>query len=402
MIRRQLPVYSPLTLSGLFAGFGALVRRSDPLRRAVERLTRERYQCSGVLLTDSGTSALQLALSLATRDRGNLIAVPAYCCYDVATAAVGADARVVLYDVDPRTLGPDWDSLRAAVSRGATAVVVAHLYGIPVDLEAAGTIAADAQAVLIEDAAQGAGGTFVGQPLGAFGALAVLSFGRGKGMTAGSGGALLARDDDGARLLGGVGRLARPNSPLSGLAKLTAQWVAGRPSLYGVPASIPALGLGTTVYKEPSEPTELSGSACAVLARVWAAAEAENAVRRRNGERLARAVGAASHLSSLCVSSDAHPGYLRFPLLVPPALRPLANGRAAQRLGIIGGYPTPLSAVAALRSRCVNAEDGFEGAQALAEGLVTLPTHSLLAEAELQAIEAWVEGLSEPHVAVRV
>ena len=45
---------------------------------------------------------------------------------------------------------------------------------------------------VVEDAAQGLGATWRGRPLGSFGDVSVLSFGRGKGWTGGVGGALLA------------------------------------------------------------------------------------------------------------------------------------------------------------------------------------------------------------------
>ena len=64
-----------------------------------------------LLLTDSGTSALALALQRAARERPGPAALPAFCCYDIATAADVAGVPFVLYDVDPETLGPDPASL---------------------------------------------------------------------------------------------------------------------------------------------------------------------------------------------------------------------------------------------------------------------------------------------------
>jgi dTDP-4-amino-4,6-dideoxygalactose transaminase len=98
----------------------------------------------------------------------------------------------VLYDLDPATLSPDPASLDRAMSAGAAALVVAHLYGFAVDLDLAARAAERTGALLIEDAAQGVGGSYRGVPLGKCGSLSVLSFGRGTGRTGGRGGALLA------------------------------------------------------------------------------------------------------------------------------------------------------------------------------------------------------------------
>src|SRR5690606_21063576 len=105
-----------------------------------------------------------------------------------------AGVRVRLYDVDPATLSPDLDSLAAAIARGVDSIVVAHLYGFPVNMRGVLKLAMAAGIPVIEDAAQGAGGTLDDRLLGSFGALSVLSFGRGKGTTGGNGGALLLRD----------------------------------------------------------------------------------------------------------------------------------------------------------------------------------------------------------------
>jgi len=89
------------------------------------------YEASVGILTDSGTSALRLALSAAA-DAGRLpVAMPAYSCYDLATAAIGADVPVLLYDLDPLTLEPDEASLTQALEAGARTLVVAHLFGRP-------------------------------------------------------------------------------------------------------------------------------------------------------------------------------------------------------------------------------------------------------------------------------
>src|SRR5207237_8893759 len=141
-------------------------------------------------LTGSGTTALTAALIGVLKDRPGAVALPAYGCYDLATAADGANAPVLLYDLDPHTLAPDLPQLRDALRQGASAVVVVHFYGHPVDLGEVKRLAAERGALVIEDAAQAAGAKLDGRPVGTQSSLAVLSFGRGKGLTGGSGGAL--------------------------------------------------------------------------------------------------------------------------------------------------------------------------------------------------------------------
>ncbi len=157
-------------------------------------LLRRRYHSDHVVLCDSGTSALILALRVASDGAPKpLVALPAYGCYDLATAAIAVGADVVLFDLDPETLAPDPVSFARALQRGPCAVVVAYLYGIPFDAAALSRQAAEVGAILIEDAAQGFGASVADTPCGGIGPLSVLSFGRGKGVTGGGGGALLMR-----------------------------------------------------------------------------------------------------------------------------------------------------------------------------------------------------------------
>src|SRR5574341_1788969 len=288
MLRCQPPVHSPLPPRALGAGLRALLGGGASAEAAVVEQLRRQYGPRQVLRTDSGTSALTLALRhLARTAPGRSVALPAYCCYDVATAADGARIPVALYDLDPATLGPDLDSLRRALAAGAAGVVIAHLYGIPVEVDQVLALARDHGALVIDDAAQGAGAAYEGAPVGTFGAFGILSFGRGKGVTGSGGGALLANDATSARALpdlaasltpGGGGRGAGP------LVAAAAQWLLARPTLYGVPAALPFLRLGETIYRPPVPPAPPAAVQSAILAATWPLAAAEDEVRRRHAQ----------------------------------------------------------------------------------------------------------------------
>ena len=276
-VRRQLPVSSPLAFPTLAAALWPTITRGAGGLLDAAAALREMYETPRVALTDSGTSALVMALRL-TVGKGGTVALPGYAWVDLAAGARFARVRVRLYDIDPRTLSPDLDSLAAAVRRGAKAIVVAHLYGFPADMNGVDEIASRFGIPVIEDAAQAAGGTLHGRPLGGFGALSVLSFGRGKGTTGGRGGALLgydvAFDDAFAREMTA---LDAPAQGWSDLAAAGAQWVMGRPGLYGIPSAIPALRLGEMVYHPAHAPRSLSAAAAAlgtlrVALLPWAAA----------------------------------------------------------------------------------------------------------------------------------
>jgi hypothetical protein len=100
--RHQLPVYSPLSLGALAGGVGAALSGGGSAKARVDAWIRERYGARQVLLTDSGTSALALAMQAAVRrSPGKPILLPSYGCYDLVTAAMAAGVEVGWYDIEP-------------------------------------------------------------------------------------------------------------------------------------------------------------------------------------------------------------------------------------------------------------------------------------------------------------
>lgn len=384
--RRVPPVHSPVTLGALSAGWASALGFGGGTALADLTLAlRKRFAADAAILTDSGTSALALALTAALRGRPAApVALPAYACYDIATAAAAANVPVVLYDVDPLTLGPDWASFERALAAGAGAVVIAYLYGYPIDWNRATALCVARGAVIIEDAAQGSGGSWNGAPLGSHGPLSVLSFGRGKGVTGGAGGAVLARGS-GARLLEvAPGTLGPAASTVRALTALAAQYLFARPSLYAIPSSLPFLRLGETVYREPHEPRAFPPGLAPIVLDALELVEHEAGVRHARAALYERAAAGAG-LPAVALLPGSRPGYLRFPLRLRRA-----PGPEAATLGIVPAYPRPLSDLPQLAARVTNPGEPCPGAAALASDLYTLPTHSRLADRDVRRIEGWL------------
>jgi len=383
-LRRVPPVHSPLSFGALREAIVDAVH-DDARPRLAKNLCRM-YDADEALLADSGTHALQLAISLALRltRAPNVVALPAYCCFDAATAAVGAGARIMLYDVDPDTMAPEMASFERAMSSGAGVAVVAPLYGMPVDWPALEASAARYGTMLIEDAAQGFGASLNEKPLGAHGRLSVLSFGRGKGWTGGRGGALLARGCV-LDMLGHAHDFEPDSSPaLGGLLRAAVQWAAGRPSLYALPASIPWLHLGETRYHDPLPIREMPRVAAGLLERSYPLALREADVRRRTASSYLRDFMApelakfARRVKFMRPATGAAPGYLRLPIRLSHGLCGLPDPGRATWLGAARGYPSTLGELRAVRRRLhtIHGADRWPGAETLVGEVVTLPTHS--------------------------
>lgn len=373
--RYLAPAFSPVTIGSIAGGLRSFAS-GEP--SGLDGWLARRYEVDAALLVDSGTSALRLALTAATRPGGASlsVALPAYGCYDLATAAVGAEAAVSFYDVDPITLGPDWPSLAAVLSTGVDALVLVHQYGVPVDVNRARALADACGAIVIEDAAQGAGGWWRHRRLGASGDLGILSFGRGKGMTAGGGGALLAAGPRGRELIERVRSSVVPSGRGSAsLVRLAAQALLSHPMLYGVPARMPWLALGDTPYHDPWVPRGIEAAQAGVLEAAAALADDEAATRRRVADSLKTALQQLSVLS-LVQSPGGEgtlPGWLRFPVMLKDATRAKAASSSLRYLGVAPGYPTPLPELPVFRASTAPAQ--WPGATRLAAQLVTLPAH---------------------------
>ncbi len=381
--RRQPPVAPPVSLAALMRAAGeCAVPRAATIELA-SQLVKDRLAASAVTLTDTGTSALILALRLAAPP-GGIVALPAYSCVDLVAAAQFAGVRVRLYDLDPQTLSPDLESVAAVLKLGVSAIVVAHLFGYAADVTAVRALAVREGVVVIEDAAQGAGARLAQRPLGSLGDLGVLSFGRGKGLCAGGGGALVARREpwearvDALRVGGGRRGWTR-------LAATGVQWMFGRPALYAYPSAIPWLHLGETVYHAAHEPASLS-RASGVLLAAAIQLEVPDIDRRSATARTLRGVASESpQLSAITPIIGAQPSYLRY------AVRDLGKGRSpAPGLGIVRPYPVPLNKQREMESLLLSRDHTLPGAAELSRSLFTLPTHQYVNAADVRRLAAWL------------
>jgi dTDP-3-amino-3,4,6-trideoxy-alpha-D-glucose transaminase len=147
--------------------------------------------------TDSGLSALELALRAAGIGAGDEVITQANTFVATALAISHAGARPVLVDVDPVTHMLDPDRLDSAITGRTKAVVPVHLYGHPAPMDEILGIAAEHDLTVVEDACQAHGARYKGRRVGTFGHGAAFSFYPGKNLGAlGDAGALVTNDDE--------------------------------------------------------------------------------------------------------------------------------------------------------------------------------------------------------------
>lgn len=144
-----------------------------------------------VLLTTSGTHALEMAALLANLRPGDEVIVPSFTFPSTANAFVLRGAQAVFVDIRPDTLNLDEKKIEAAITPRTRAIVPVHYGGVACEMSALDEIARDHGLLVIEDAASAMLAKYRGEPLGSLGDLGCYSFHETKNLSAGEGGALL-------------------------------------------------------------------------------------------------------------------------------------------------------------------------------------------------------------------
>ncbi|MFF2274175.1 dTDP-4-amino-4,6-dideoxygalactose transaminase [Agromyces sp. NPDC058136] len=144
-----------------------------------------------VLLTTSGTHALEMASRLVDLGPGDEVVLPTFTFSSAAAAVAMTGASIVFIDVEGPSGNLDVSQVADAVGPNTRAISVMHYGGQPVDMSAVMSIAAERGLAVIEDNAHGLGVMSEYGPLGRIGDVGVQSFHDTKNVHAGEGGALL-------------------------------------------------------------------------------------------------------------------------------------------------------------------------------------------------------------------
>ena len=172
---------------GQISGDGEFTRRcQDLLARGLG--------VPAVLLTTSGTHALEIAALLLDLEPGDEVIVPDFTFVSTANAFVLRGARPVFVDVRADTLNLDETLLEEKIGPRTRAIVPVHYAGIGCDMDAIFQIASRHGVAVVEDNAHGLFARRKGRFLGTFGSLAALSFHETKNFYCGEGGALVVND----------------------------------------------------------------------------------------------------------------------------------------------------------------------------------------------------------------
>lgn len=148
-----------------------------------------------VLMTTSGTSALEMAALLANIKPGDEVIMPSYTFVSTANAFVLRGATIVFVDIRPDTMNIDENLIEDAITEKTKAIVPVHYGGVACEMDTICDIAKRYNLVVVEDAAQGVMSFYKGRALGSIGDFGCYSFHETKNYSMGEGGAVLVNHE---------------------------------------------------------------------------------------------------------------------------------------------------------------------------------------------------------------
>lgn len=174
--------------TGWISSEGAFVKRFE---EGIAAYVGRKYGvavCNGSVALDLAVEALQL-------QKGDEVIMPTFTIISCAAALVRRGVKPVLIDADPVTWNMDVSQIEDKITAHTKAIMVVHLYGLPVNMDVVNDIAKRHHLHIIEDGAEAHGLEYKGKKCGGFGTISILSFYPNKHITTGEGGMVLTDDE---------------------------------------------------------------------------------------------------------------------------------------------------------------------------------------------------------------
>lgn len=155
-------------------------------------LTQRKY---GIAVSN-GSVALDTAIMALHLGVGDEVIMPDFTIISCAAPIVRAGATPVLVDADLDTWNMKVEDIEAKITKRTRAIMVVHIYGLPVDMDPIFALAKKYHLTIIEDAAEMHGQTYKNRPCGSLGTISTFSFYPNKHITCGEGGMVLTDSEE--------------------------------------------------------------------------------------------------------------------------------------------------------------------------------------------------------------
>lgn len=144
----------------------------------------------------SGTSALELAFAALDLEAGDEVIIPSFTIISCVSAIIRCNLVPIFVDSDLNTWNTNLEFIKKAYTNKTKAILLPHIYGLPIDLDPILDFAKEHNLFIVEDAAQMHGQSYKDRKCGSFGDISIFSFYANKLVSTGEGGMLLTNKQE--------------------------------------------------------------------------------------------------------------------------------------------------------------------------------------------------------------
>lgn len=165
------------------------------VKRFEEKMSETVGRKYGIAVSN-GTAALEVAMQAIGIGEGDEVIMPTFTIISCAMAVTKLGAKPVLIDSCADTWNMNVEEIEEKITSRTKAILVVHLYGLPVEMDKILELARQYNLRIVEDAAEMHGQTYKGRPCGSFGDVSIFSFYPNKHVTTGEGGMVVTDDEE--------------------------------------------------------------------------------------------------------------------------------------------------------------------------------------------------------------
>ena len=166
-----------------------------PFTQKCNEWLENRFGAKKVMLTTSGSSALDMAALLCGINPGDEVILPSFTFSSTANSFVLVGAKLVFVDIRPDTMNIDEKKIEEAITEKTKVICPVHYAGVACEMDTIMEIARRYNLMVVEDAAQGVMSTYKGRALGTIGDFGCYSFHETKNYSMGEGGAIVINNE---------------------------------------------------------------------------------------------------------------------------------------------------------------------------------------------------------------
>jgi len=349
----------------------------NPIILNNSQLEISEFQDFNINFYQSGTAALAAAIIASIRLKKNTIdtpeiIIPAYCCPDIISAIIFANAKPVLVDFIPNKPFMSLEEIEKNITNNTTGIIAINFLGIPERTNLIKDICSKHNLSLIEDSAQGFPIFEVDNYW--YGDFIILSFGRGKPINLLNGGAVLSKNNNNY-IPEAYRQDAIKTEKFNYYLKAVVYNLLIKPKIYNLITNLPFLKVGKTVFKKLCALKTMPETTKSYLS-------ANINVFRKNDKTYHVATTISNLLQNInVIDLPSHTQHnfdnplLRYPILFPDNESRDRALFSLEALGATKMYGKTLPDIEGISNYIKNKSHEYPNAVRFSETLLTLPTH---------------------------